>query len=241
VLEASGRAGRRPHSRSLQRATGRRKSLTLAPAASPRLRIYRQPGAPPALPFLQLPNAWLWDMVDEFVYQYQAWAQYRGRLAGKSAEELDGLVRCEGVWGAQAVVGLLSELVAASNIRHDLSTAGEPPHPLPRGLGTSPLLLPPPQSLCLGLPGGLLSSVSTHAYTRDWGDDTQTTITIFRMTPKGTDSNRPTLTRRAAFPVHCIPAYLSCTTRTVPPHTCPSKRTEHAGVTIHKQQSPSFE
>ncbi len=26
---------------------------------------------------MQLPNGWLWDMVDEFVYQFQSFCQYR--------------------------------------------------------------------------------------------------------------------------------------------------------------------
>jgi hypothetical protein len=26
---------------------------------------------------IQLPNGWLWDMVDEFVYQFQSFCQYR--------------------------------------------------------------------------------------------------------------------------------------------------------------------
>lgn len=26
---------------------------------------------------MMLPNLWLWDMVDEFVYQFQSFSQYR--------------------------------------------------------------------------------------------------------------------------------------------------------------------
>lgn len=37
---------------------------------------------------MQLPNGWLWDMIDEFVYQFQSFAQYRGKLSMKSAEEV---------------------------------------------------------------------------------------------------------------------------------------------------------
>lgn len=50
---------------------------------------------------VQLPNQWLWDMVDEFVYQYQAFAQYRGNLSGKSIEELDVLAASPKVWDSQ--------------------------------------------------------------------------------------------------------------------------------------------
>ncbi len=37
---------------------------------------------------MQLPNGWLWDMIDEFVYQFQSFAQYRGKLSQKSADEV---------------------------------------------------------------------------------------------------------------------------------------------------------
>ena len=42
---------------------------------------------------MQLPNGWLWDMVDEFVYQFQAFKQYSGKLAGKTPEEIDLLAK----------------------------------------------------------------------------------------------------------------------------------------------------
>jgi RNA polymerase I-associated factor PAF67 len=35
---------------------------------------------------MQLPNAWLWDMIDEFIYQFQSFAQYRGKLSQKSPQ-----------------------------------------------------------------------------------------------------------------------------------------------------------
>lgn len=37
---------------------------------------------------MQLPNQWLWDMVDEFVYQFQSYCQYRSKLKSRSHEEL---------------------------------------------------------------------------------------------------------------------------------------------------------
>jgi translation initiation factor 3 subunit L len=41
---------------------------------------------------MQLPNGWLWDMIDEFVYQFQSFAQYRGKLSMKSAEEVRKII-----------------------------------------------------------------------------------------------------------------------------------------------------
>lgn len=39
---------------------------------------------------MQLPNAWLWDMVDEFLYQFQSFCQYRGKVR---CGTVDGLLR----------------------------------------------------------------------------------------------------------------------------------------------------
>lgn len=40
---------------------------------------------------LELPDIWLWELVDEFVYQFQNFAQYRARLSDKTQDELEGL------------------------------------------------------------------------------------------------------------------------------------------------------
>jgi translation initiation factor 3 subunit L len=37
---------------------------------------------------MQLPNPWLWDMIDEFIYQFQSFCQYRAKLKTKSDQEL---------------------------------------------------------------------------------------------------------------------------------------------------------
>lgn len=74
---------------------------------------------------MQLPNQWLWDMVDEFVYQYQSFSQNRGKLTGKSDAEIQQLRAMEGhAWDTQAVLAILTELVSASNIRQELGAPG---------------------------------------------------------------------------------------------------------------------
>jgi translation initiation factor 3 subunit L len=40
---------------------------------------------------LELPNQWLWDIIDEFIYQFQAFCQYRSKVNIKSAAELETL------------------------------------------------------------------------------------------------------------------------------------------------------
>jgi hypothetical protein len=46
---------------------------------------------------MMLPNVWLWNMVDEFLYQFQSFAQYRSKLTTKSPEEIELLKKCEKV------------------------------------------------------------------------------------------------------------------------------------------------
>ena len=64
-------------------------------------------------------------MVDEFIYQFQSFAQYRGKLAQKSPHELELLKKCEGVWDLQGVLHYLQGLIDKSNILRELSSDGE--------------------------------------------------------------------------------------------------------------------
>ncbi|KAK9824526.1 hypothetical protein WJX72_011098 [[Myrmecia] bisecta] len=75
---------------------------------------------------MQLPNAWLWDMVDEFIYQFQSFAQYRGRLQNKAPEELQMLRKCAsaGVWDVLSVLNYLQALIDKSGVVKELSTEG---------------------------------------------------------------------------------------------------------------------
>ncbi|CAL5229382.1 g12696 [Coccomyxa viridis] len=77
---------------------------------------------------MQLPNGWLWDMVDEFVYQFQSWQQYRGKLSTKSAEEMEALRSCDNVWSILSVLNYLQALADKSGITEELSTAAGQEH-----------------------------------------------------------------------------------------------------------------
>jgi hypothetical protein len=37
---------------------------------------------------LELPEQWLWDIVDEFIYQFQSFCVWRSKVKSKSDEEL---------------------------------------------------------------------------------------------------------------------------------------------------------
>jgi len=67
---------------------------------------------------LTLPSSWLCDMVDEFIYQFQAFAHYRTKLKGKDEDEISMLKDCEqgGTWDCAAVFKYLHSLVKESNI-----------------------------------------------------------------------------------------------------------------------------
>ena len=63
-------------------------------------------------------------MVDEFVYQFQSWQQYRGKLSSKGAEELEALRSCEHMWSILSVLNYLQALADKSGIAKELSTVG---------------------------------------------------------------------------------------------------------------------
>ncbi|KAK4730337.1 hypothetical protein R3W88_023325 [Solanum pinnatisectum] len=65
---------------------------------------------------MQLPNQWLWDMVDEFVYQFQAFCQYRAKMKSKTAEEIALLRQFDQAWNVYGVLNFLQALVEKSTI-----------------------------------------------------------------------------------------------------------------------------
>ena len=86
----------------------------------------------------------LWDMVDEFIYQFQSFSQYRGKLAQKSPHELELLKKCDGVWDLQGVLHYLQGLIDKSGVVRELSTDGEVPKPSPFRAISALLPIPPP-------------------------------------------------------------------------------------------------
>jgi translation initiation factor 3 subunit L len=69
---------------------------------------------------LELPNQWLWDITDEFIYQFQAFSQYRSKLKNKPADELAVLKAHPEVWNVDGVLGYLDALIHKSQIIHSL-------------------------------------------------------------------------------------------------------------------------
>jgi len=69
----------------------------------------------------QLPNNWLWDMIDEFVYQFQNFHQYRTRKGARGAEEIALLQQNPDVWSAVQVLNYLTGFVSKSKIISNLT------------------------------------------------------------------------------------------------------------------------
>lgn len=81
---------------------------------------------------LELPDIWLWELVDEFVYQFQNFTQYRARLSDKTDEEIEKLSEPNNtrVWNILCLLNVLHSLVDMSNIKQQLEATakGEDPN-----------------------------------------------------------------------------------------------------------------
>lgn len=76
---------------------------------------------------LELPIQWLWDIIDEFIYQFQSFCQYRAKLVKKTQnappqiqEEIHLLKQNHDVWNVHSVLNVLHALVSKSNINKQL-------------------------------------------------------------------------------------------------------------------------
>lgn len=77
---------------------------------------------------LELPDIWLWELLDEFVYQFQNYAQYRARLNDKSEEEMN-ILKHTNHWTILCILNVLHSLVEKSNIKLQLevsASGGDP-------------------------------------------------------------------------------------------------------------------
>ncbi|KAL1529970.1 hypothetical protein AB1Y20_000897 [Prymnesium parvum] len=73
---------------------------------------------------LELPSQWLWDMIDEFIYQFQAFCQFRSRVKSKSEEEISLLKQAAQerphVWSVHKVLYYLHAFVEKSCVKKQL-------------------------------------------------------------------------------------------------------------------------
>ncbi|KAJ9068729.1 hypothetical protein DSO57_1025673 [Entomophthora muscae] len=71
---------------------------------------------------LELPDTWLWDIIDEFIYQYQAFCVYRNK-SGKPDNEIELLKNNPQVWSTYSVLNVLYSLIQKSSINEHLAAA----------------------------------------------------------------------------------------------------------------------
>ena len=74
---------------------------------------------------LQLPAQWLWDLIDEFIYQFEGWCQFTEKRDDKTEEELAYLRENPTFWNTVTVVGYLQYLQAKSGVDGWLERGGE--------------------------------------------------------------------------------------------------------------------
>jgi len=79
---------------------------------------------------LVLPNQWMWDIIDEFIYQIQSFCQYKDKVMTKKEEELIMLrEKAQMVWNVHSVLNVLYCLVDTSRINEQLEAFGNDEDP----------------------------------------------------------------------------------------------------------------
>ncbi|EIN05492.1 eukaryotic translation initiation factor 3 subunit 6 [Punctularia strigosozonata HHB-11173 SS5] len=75
---------------------------------------------------LQLPEQWLWDIIDEFIYQFQSFCVWRSKPKNKTEDEL--IMLSEGgqqVWSSYSVLNVLYSLIQKSKINEHVAAVQE--------------------------------------------------------------------------------------------------------------------
>merc|ERR1712179_657182 len=90
---------------------------------------------------LDLPNQWLWEIIDEFIYQFQAFRQFRAKVHKKTADEIEYLKSSPRTWDVLQVLNVLHSTVDKSNINKQLEeyAAGRNPDTVAGEFGRVPL------------------------------------------------------------------------------------------------------
>jgi translation initiation factor 3 subunit L len=68
---------------------------------------------------LELPNQWLWDIIDEFIYQFQSFCNYRDR-SNKNEQDVTLLRNNTQIWSCYSVLNVLYSFVQKSRINEQL-------------------------------------------------------------------------------------------------------------------------
>ncbi|KNZ62371.1 eukaryotic translation initiation factor 3 subunit L [Puccinia sorghi] len=90
---------------------------------------------------LDLPVQWLWDIIDEFIYQFASFTTWKGRMARKTEEEIQLIAENPQVWSCYSVLNVLYSLITKSKIQEQLAATrkGEDPDEVGGEWGARPL------------------------------------------------------------------------------------------------------
>ena len=71
---------------------------------------------------LRIQYYWAWDVIDEFIYQFNTFSSYRARIArqGTNQEEIQLLKENPNTWGCYSVLNVLYSLIQKSQITEQL-------------------------------------------------------------------------------------------------------------------------
>lgn len=86
---------------------------------------------------------WAWDVIDEFIYQFESFCRYRNRVARTAPNEEEAQVLKENpnTWGCYSVLNVLYSLIQRSQINEQLAAQkrGEDPAAVAGEYGSRPL------------------------------------------------------------------------------------------------------
>jgi len=77
------------------------------------------------LPVLPLPNQWIWDVTDEFIYQFQDYCHYRCKLKSKNEDEISRIKGHPQVWNVQSVLKYLYSFANKAEVLEEENEGGE--------------------------------------------------------------------------------------------------------------------
>ncbi|MBW0477317.1 hypothetical protein O181_017032 [Austropuccinia psidii MF-1] len=90
---------------------------------------------------LDLPVQWLWDIIDEFIYQFTSFTSWKGRMARKTEEEIQLIAENPQLWSCYSVLNVLYSLITKSKIQEQLvaTKKGQDPDEVGGEWGSRPL------------------------------------------------------------------------------------------------------
>lgn len=70
---------------------------------------------------MNLPNVWLWDMIDEFLYQFGLYTSIKGLVSERTTSEIEFLKANQEVWDPAKVLYLFRESISCMSVHHGFS------------------------------------------------------------------------------------------------------------------------